>query len=259
MAVRAETFSTREEISKRTGLHYDSFEVGHYISDEKGRLEFGSRLPPKRGIYIQNFLISGLLVPFYLGRSYAKEGVKTRINSEYLKSQNQNYKPPRTSGPLRACLELEYHVPGGLPIIVLFHDMSGKTDDEIIQTEHTILRMNDFCANTQHNNGVRMDDLVTRVTELLANAKPHMNTIEELKATEEAADESEGEIEVATSETSDEYNRKFYMESSEFLSEKVLKEIHGEAMRIMHKFKADKVKEYLSDKIIAECAAKALY
>jgi hypothetical protein len=47
------------------------------------------------------------------------------------------------------------------------------------------------------------------------------------------------------------------MESSEFLSDKVLKEIHMEAMRVLHQFKADKVKEYLSDKIIAQCGERA--
>ena len=175
-------------------------------------------------------------------------GLRTRIQHEYNKKSASLSK----SGPYEACLFLEHYSIRALPIRILFHDMSDKTDDEIKQAEAELLKALDFCSNIKDNGFRRLDDLLARVKELIANAKPSMNIIEEKS---EVVEEVTDEVEV---ERGDDYNRQFYMESSEFLSEKVLKEIHVEAMRIMHKFKADKIKEYLSDKIIAECAAKAL-
>jgi hypothetical protein len=254
MAIRAETINTVEEFCRIIGSDFTSYDVGLWQNDEIGRLSHANKLPQKRGIYTQGFVVAEAFVPFYGGRTAAKapSGLRTRMRQEY----NKKCATVSQSGPYKACLHMEYYELSHIPIRVLFRDMSDKTDDEIAQAEAELLKTFDFCANIKDNGVLRLDDLVTRIKELSANTKPFINIVEEA---EEAEEEVEEEIEVQTApETSDDYNRKFYMESSEFLSEKVLKEIHVEAMRIMHKFKADKVKEYLSDKVIAECAAKAL-
>lgn len=253
MTVRAETIETTAEFCRLIGRAFTSYEVGRWQNDEIGRLSHANKLPQKRGIYTQCFLIDNKIVPFYGGRTAAKapSGLRTRMRQEY----NKKCAIVSQSGPYKACLHMEYYKLSHIPICVLFHDMSDKTDDEITQAEAELLKTFDFCANIKDNGILRLEDLVTRIKELTANTKPFINIVEEA---EEPEEEIEEDFVADVSETSDEYNRKFYMESSEFLSEKVLKEIHVEAMRIMHKFKADKVKEYLSDKIIAECSAKAL-
>jgi hypothetical protein len=248
MMGRAETIETTAEFCRLTGRAFTPYDVGPWVNDDKGRLAYANKIPQRRGIYAHGFLIDNKIVPFYGGLTAAKlpNGLRTRIQHEYNKKSASLSK----SGPYEACLFLEHYSIRGLPIRILFHDMSDKTDDEIKQAEAELLKALNFCSNIKDNGCRRLDDLLLRVQDLIANAKPSMNIIEEKsEVVEEVADEVE---------ESDDYNRQFYMESSEFLSEKVLKEIHVEAMRLMHKFKADKVKEYLSDKIIAECAAKAL-
>jgi hypothetical protein len=250
MTVRAETIETTAEFCRITGRAFKSYDVGPWVNDDKGRLAYANKIPQRRGIYAHGFLIDNKIALFYGGLTAAKlpNGLRTRIQHEYNKKSASLSK----SGPYEACLFLEHYSIRGLPICILFHDMSDKTDDEIKQAEAELLKALDFCSNIKDNGCRRLDDLLDRVQVLVANAKPSMNIIEEKnEVVEEVAEEVE-------EERSDDYNRQFYLESLEFLSVKVLKEIHMEAMRLMHKFKADKVKEYLSDKIIAECAAKAL-
>jgi len=249
MAVRAETIDTVEELSRITGFEFTIYNVGPWQNDKTGRLSNVKQVPHKRGIYAHGFLINDHIVLYYGGLTAAKapNGLRTRIQHEY----NKKCASLSKSGPYETCLFLEHYSLGGLPIVILFHDMSDKTDDEIAQAEQDLLKALDFCANIKDNGRRRLDDLVSKVKELLANTKPFMNIVEEAEEVEEPGEAEEQE------QTSDEYNRAFFMESSEFLSDRVLKEIHAEAMRVLHQFKADKVKEYLSEKVLAQCGVRA--
>ena len=189
MSKLAETLTSYELIVEATGLPWKAYECGPWINNDKGKLNHNDRLPKNKGIYIHYFSIGGKWVPFYAGMTRAKDGLYGRIFCEYNKKQAG----PAKSGPYETCLYLEYEGWSGLPIGILFHDMSEKTDHEIEQAEKDLLNMADFCSNKQGNGSRRLDDLLRAIVELNKTATPYLNTIECMETVTEDEVEDDAE------------------------------------------------------------------
>jgi len=252
MAARAEIIDTVDEFCRVSGRLFEVYDVGCWLKEGVGRLAYAQKLPQKRGIYAHGFLIDDKLVPFYGGLTAAKapNGLRTRMGQEY----NKKMAAVSPSGPYKACLFLEHYSLGNLPIRILFHDMSDKTDDEIKQAESELLKAIDFCANTKDNGGLRLDDLVARIKELVTNAKPHMNMIDEPETVEEVEDE-EKEEEVPPEEA--EFDRALVGELQEHLSMKVFSKHQKRAIALYNKQLINMLKEEVSEKAFTRCAARA--
>jgi hypothetical protein len=251
MAVRAETIETVDEFCRVAGRNFEEYDVGRWLKDGVGRLTYAQKLPQKRGIYAHGFLVDDKLVPFYGGLTAAKapNGLRTRMGQEY----NKKMAAISPSGPYKACLFLEHYSLGNLPIRILFHDMSEKTDDEIKLAEAELLKTIDFCANTKDNGGLRLDDLVTRIKVLVTNAKPHMNTTEEPEVVEEVGTEEEEEV----SPEEVEFDRALVGELQEHLSMKVFSKHQKRAIAQYNKLLISMLKEEVSDKAFKRCSMRA--
>jgi len=251
MVVLAETLTSYDLIVEATGLPWKAYECGPWINNEIGKLVNIERLPRKKGIYMHYFVVGETWLPFYAGKSWDKEGVYKRIYCEYNKKQAA----PAKSGPYEACLYLEYHTRGGLPIGILFHDMSAETNQDILQAEKNLLKAYDFCANTQNNGCRRLEDMLRVVVELDKRAKPYLNTVECGDTGKEVVEEPVvEEVEVSAElcrdmihsyadvlhpdlfrkiqkEEQDEYHRRLYQRYKELLSDRenqrILEEVRG--------------------------------
>jgi hypothetical protein len=247
MTILAETLITYALILEATGLPWINFECGPWINNDKGKLTNIERLPKKKGIYIHYFVVEGQWICFYAGMTRAKDGVYGRISIEYNKKSQAG---PAKSGPYQTCLYLDYEGFGGLPIGILFHDMSDKSDHEIEQAEKELLKKVDFCANQQNNGSRRLDDLLNVIVKLNKTAKPYLNTIEIMETPKEVEKmEVEDMVEEEVDDTpSPDLCRSMIPSYAEILHPDLFRKLREQALETYHKLLYQSCKEMLSDR-----------